>query len=576
MALDPLTLVLTNVGLSVFKNWRNNKQSRKLQEKQQEYARASAKRNKQRMWQLMREGQELALEMERESHENRVEDIKSDFDNILHRLTYSAAIKMWPLKVLPIVMKNQSLGNLLATTDENIALHCIFTPSNCPKFNAQVFPAIEECLADFCNLHWSTLSSHLILFYSGAWQSGTAPTGVEIDQLKTNLRSLPTLIVTPFFKGTEGNMVFQLHAWGIGQELETEIECTNFSNPYVKGTDYTADADLKSTTIEEFVPYLQCLIGYIADQYFWTNHNESPLLPTLMAMNVVNTDGMRYLHAISEERYNHLLEVCEVESESMPFVPEKMLALFEGCAALWDEETRKRKLEEVFMSYAQRNAGTGISSMKEALCCEHFSKYDLPFLREFMSLYSYNDYKQEFADLKEVLDTVDFDYSILDSKDIVSLEKLAEKGNPEAMYRLGELYEYAMRTNENILKAKKYYESSANKGFLFAKIKVGDMDYSDLSDYNVESFRLMNVIQIDALYSEYLLQQENLSMSKLDEAIAYFSKRLMSSSNPYAHTGLIYNVAALMLKQDVKSCTARNMLQVASKLGYTKSLNLYL
>ena len=386
MALDPLTLVLTNVGLSVFNNWRNNKQSRKLQEKQQEYARASAKRNKQRMWQLMREGQELALEMERESHENRVEDIKSDFDNILHRLTYSVAIKMWPLKVLPIVMKNQSLGNLLATTDENIALHCIFTPSNCPKFNAQVFPAIEECLADFCILHWSTLSSHPILFYSGAWQSGTAPTGVEIDQLKTNLRSLPTLIVTPFFKGTEGNMVFQLHAWGIGQELETEIECTNFSNPYVKGTDYTADADLKLTTIEEFVPYLQCLIGYIADQYFWTNHNEPPLLPTLMAMNVVNTDGMRYLHTISEERYNHLLEVCEVESESMPFAPEKMLALFEGSAALWDEETRKRKLEEVFIIYCNKINGERFNSFDNAISNTKFYNDDT-FINRYKVLY---------------------------------------------------------------------------------------------------------------------------------------------------------------------------------------------
>lgn len=377
MALDPLTLVLTNVGLSIFNNWRNNKQSRKLQEKQQEYARASAERNKQRMWQLMREGQELALEMERESHENRVEDIKSDFDNILHRLTYSAAIKTWPLKVLPIVMKNQSLGNLLATTDENIALHCIFTPSNCPKFNAQVFPAIEECLADFCNLHWSTLSSHPILFYSGAWQSGTAPTGVEIDQLKTNLRSLPTLIVTPSFKGMEGNMVFQLHAWGIGLELETEIECANFSNPYVKGTDYAADADLKSTTIEEFVPYLQCLIGYIADQYFWTNHNEAPLLPTLLAMNVVNTDGMQYLNTASEERYSNLLDVCMQESRAMPFTPDKMLSLFEGSAALWDEETKNGNLKDIFLLHCGRKSITKYEDVGSALNNTKFSHNDI-------------------------------------------------------------------------------------------------------------------------------------------------------------------------------------------------------
>ena len=90
MPVDPLSIALmaVNVGASVFNNWRNNKQSHKLQEKQQEFARAAAERNKQRMWQLMREGQELALEMERETHENRLEDIRNDFDKILHRFTF--------------------------------------------------------------------------------------------------------------------------------------------------------------------------------------------------------------------------------------------------------------------------------------------------------------------------------------------------------------------------------------------------------------------------------------------------------------------------------------------------------
>ena len=47
MPVDPLSLALmaVNVGASVFNNWRNNKQSHKLQEKQQEFARAAAERN---------------------------------------------------------------------------------------------------------------------------------------------------------------------------------------------------------------------------------------------------------------------------------------------------------------------------------------------------------------------------------------------------------------------------------------------------------------------------------------------------------------------------------------------------
>lgn len=389
MPVDPLSLALmaVNVGASVFNNWRNNKQSHKLQEKQQEFARAAAERNKQRMWQLMREGQELALEMERETHDGRLKDIGDDFDRTIHRITYIEAIKTWPLKVLPIVMKNQSLGSLTATADENIAMHCILTPSNCIQFNKYILPTIEEKLADFCNLHWSTLSSHPILFYSGAWKTGTIPTGVEVSQLKTNLRNLPTLLITPFFK-PEGGIVFQINAWGIGVELDTEIECADFSyaESYKSGIDYLQEEDIKERTIEEFIPYLQCLIGYIADQYFWSNHNESPLLPTLLAMKVVNTDGMQYLNTASEERYSNLLDVCVEESQAMPFSPEKMLSLFEGSVALWDEETKTRKLEDIFIAYCNRINGENFKNFNNAITLCEFYENDT-FINKYKTLY---------------------------------------------------------------------------------------------------------------------------------------------------------------------------------------------
>ena len=459
---DPLLLALTS-GLSIFNHLKNNKHSEKLQAKQQEFARASVERNKQRMWELLREGQEITLQMEEEAHQARIQDINDDFDKVLHRLAYNQAINTWPLKVLPIVMKNQSLGSLTATADENIAMHCILTPSNCTQFNKYILPTLEEKLADFCNLHWSTLSSHPILFYSGAWKTGTIPTGVEVSQLKTNLRNLPTLLITPFFK-PEGGILFQINAWGIGVELETEIECAEFSyaESYKQGIDYLQEEDMKERTTEEFVPYLQCLIGYIADQYFWTNHNESPLLPTLLAMKVVNTDGMQYLNIVSGERYNNLLDVGIEESQSMPFSPEKMLSLLEGSASLWDNTTRKDKLEEIFITNAQERSEQGISSMNEAVSCELYSKEDLPFLRKFIELYQYCDYKDELSNLLEVLESIDFDYSILESTDIVYLEKLANEGNGAAMFRLGEIYEYSIGVDYDQDKSASYYKKSSN------------------------------------------------------------------------------------------------------------------
>lgn len=561
-----------NVGASVFNNWRNNKQSHKLQEKQQEFARAAAERNKQRMWQLMREGQELALEMERETHENRLEDIRNDFDRILHRLAYIETIKTWPLKVLPIVMKNQSLGSLTATADENIAMHCILTPSNCTQFNKYILPTLEEKLADFCNLHWSTLSSHPILFYSGAWKTGTIPTGVEVSQLKTNLRNLPTLLITPFFK-PEGGILFQINAWGIGVELETEIECAEFSyaESYKQGIDYLQEEDMKERTTEEFVPYLQCLIGYIADQYFWTNHNESPLLPTLLAMKVVNTDGMQYLNIVSGERYNNLLDVGIEESQSMPFSPEKMLSLLEGSASLWDNTTRKDKLEEIFITNAQERSEQGISSMNEAVSCELYSKEDLPFLRKFIELYQYCDYKDELSNLLEVLESIDFDYSILESTDIVYLEKLANEGNGAAMFRLGEIYEYSIGVDYDQDKSASYYKKSSN--YIFTRFHDICNDKAPLinnDNVNIDGLRILYSLNVtQAIMYVAILQHKN--MLCIDNAdVLEILDKIEYSNHPYAYYWGAMYIRESYGREYIPSYV--ELLEKSANLGFLKAI----
>lgn len=569
MPVDPLSLALmaVNVGASVFNNWRNNKQSHKLQEKQQEFARAAAERNKQRMWQLMREGQELALEMERETHENRLEDIRNDFDKILHRLAYIEAIKTWPLKVLPIVMKNQSLGSLIATVDENIAMHCILTPSNCIQFNKHILPTIEEKLADFCNLHWSTLSSHPILFYSGAWKTGTTPTGVEVSQLKTNLTNLPTLLITPFFK-PEGGIVFQINAWGIGVELETEIECPDFSyaESYKSGIDYLQEEDIKERTIEEFIPYLQCLIGYIADQYFWTNHNESPLLPTLLAMKVVNTDGMQYLTTASEERYSNLLDVCIEENQAMPFSPGKMLGLFEGSIALWDEETRKEKFEEIMLTYCSKYR-TDISSI-ERISHYQWMLPDICFLEKAIRLSP-----QGFDSIREdlrYLESINEDYSVLKSKNIEHLNVLAQNESAVALYRLGELYEHGMHVKVDRKKSDTYFHNSASKGFPLAKVKVGILSFKNLDERYVKNLRSIQVIQVDVLYSEYVIK--NVKDSKeISSAISLVANSLLSQKNKYSHLGLIYNLAQMRIINNEDIHIARSLLKMLVIAGYEKA-----
>ena len=224
MPIGAMTMILTNVGLQIFNNWRSSRQNKQLQQKREEYESAARVHNTQRMWQLMREGQELTRQLEEERHQQRLEELKNDVDNLLHKLAYSATINNWPLSVLPIVMKNQALGNLLANQEEKIALHCILTPSNYQEFNRIVFPRIEEKLDVYCSQNWSVLTDHPILFYSGAWRTGLAPTEIQIDSMHLALGNLPTLLITPYFRPTDGKLVFQLRTWGLNV-LSSTYKC---------------------------------------------------------------------------------------------------------------------------------------------------------------------------------------------------------------------------------------------------------------------------------------------------------------------------------------------------------------
>lgn len=356
MAIGAITMILANVGLQIYNNWCGSRQNAALQQKREEFERAAKERNTEHMWRLMREGQELTLQLEKEKHADRLNELKDEVDHLLEKLTYETTISNWPLKVLPIVMKNQAFGNLLANQEENIAMHVIFTRSNYDKFNKLVYPVVEKQLEQYCDKHWSTMTDHPILFYSGAWKPMVNPTDVQVTAMREELKNLPTLLITPFFRPNDGKLVFQLHMWGVGANSTDkfavpEIEPTNFQRPFNNQDDYDNEEGLLEEIVEDLVPYLECMIGYMADTYFWSSAGLAPHLPLLVTYGTINTDGMKYLVDDSREYYDQLLLESEENVKQNPFMQQNLLNLFEGSAELWDEGTRKEKLEDIRKNY---------------------------------------------------------------------------------------------------------------------------------------------------------------------------------------------------------------------------------
>ena len=356
MPIGTITMVLANVGLQIYNNWCGSRQNEQLRQKREEFEQAALERNTQRMWQIMREGQALTQDLEEQKHQQRLKDLQGEVDNLLHSIAYSATIKNWPLNVLPIVMKNQALGNLLAQQEEAIALHCILTPSNSYSFNTSVFPLIEEALETYCNQHWNIASDHPILFYSGAWKSNTHPTEVQIASMRTALSNLPTLLITPEFRPTDGKLVFQVRTWGVGTSSSDEfsipeIEPTKFQRDYTSSLDYAHDSELASEVFEDLVPYLQCLIGYMTDTYFWSSLGKSPVLPRLLTDGSINTDGMKYLVKEYKESYDSLYGAFNKHRKKNTFSKNHIFNLAEGCIFLLNDKKEQTKLlEKTFFS----------------------------------------------------------------------------------------------------------------------------------------------------------------------------------------------------------------------------------
>ncbi len=319
--MDPIAMMVASIGMQFFNNYANSKKNEEIQEKQREFQRAAAEHDFERMRKLQAESAKLALELEAEVHKERVEDINNNYDALLDNFAHSFAIQNWPLNILPFVMKGESFGTLFNGTTQSVNLHCILTPSNCEWFNREFYDDIDLRLEAEMNNKWNAQTTHPIVYYGGAWNRRSMNRGIsvpnvvdldDIELLKVKLKDVPVVVFTPYF---DPWLHFKVKLWGMGKDAEAPYR---IDIPYGNDIDYSQrifsydyhkdqtelTEDFENTTIEEFVPYLECLIGFIADKYFWSMYHIVPLTPTYIA----NKETLRFPNDIRK------LYLSEVES----------------------------------------------------------------------------------------------------------------------------------------------------------------------------------------------------------------------------------------------------------------------
>ena len=561
MAIGAITMILANVGLQIYNNWCGSRQNAALQQKREEFERAAKERNTEQMWRLMREGQELTLQLEKEKHADRLKELKDEVDHLLEKLTYEPTISNWPLKVLPIVMKNQAFGNLLANQEENVAMHVIFTRSNYDKFNKLVFPVVEKQLEQYCDKHWSTITDHPILFYSGAWKPMVNPTDVQVTAMREELKNLSTLLITPFFRPDDGKLVFQLHMWGVGANSTDkfdvpEIEPTDFQRTFTTHDDSANEEGLLEEIVEDLVPYLECMIGYMADTYFWSSAGLAPHLPLLLTSGAINTDGMRHLVDGSREYYSNLLTTSEEKSLDNIFLEDNLLNLYEGSSVLWDVKTKVAKLEEVFYSYCRKkNPAINGGVLDNAQI--PFMVQDLSMLNKYKEGLNGTKYEKLIKENIQLLNTINFDFALLDSNDILELSKGLDCTNGVAEYRLGEIFEFGIENLIDVKKSCEYYKSSKKQGFVLALLKLN-------IDQTPQFWNLL-----------FAMKNHGIEQALYIESLYYYNQkyysRIIEDANMFAnHQGYLM-ILAISLIENNKIDSSLRILSSLSDRGHVEA-----
>lgn len=279
----PWTMIAVSIGAQYINNQLASKKNEELQLRQREFQKATQQKDFARMRRLQMESAQLQLEIDAEIHKQKLDDIQANYDEASQNISTDIAIEKWPLKVLPFVMRGQSFGTLF-NGSQSIALHCIFTPSNCDNFNEAVYTDIDMHLERICNQNWSSLSTHPIAYYGGAWRRH--PFDLDhVDLLKTQITQVPTVVITPYFNPK--SFCFKVKLWGMGKDADIRLDIPKdlFSYSYTKGMNYSPiddypKGDLIERTVEELVQYLTSLIGYVSDHYYFSLYNTPPLFLT--------------------------------------------------------------------------------------------------------------------------------------------------------------------------------------------------------------------------------------------------------------------------------------------------------
>ncbi|MBQ4485343.1 MAG: dynamin family protein [Prevotella sp.] len=228
----------------------------------------------------------LQREIDMQMQQDRIIQIQKSFYSDLDLIAYSESLKNFPLLVPPFVMKNESLpilpeAAIESKRSEKVSMHCILTNCMDTHFNTTVFPELEERLSNYFCKYWNIGSSRPILFYQGGWRDKRIDARSSFSNLKSELGTLPTLVISPIIT-KENGLRFEFLCWGMGTVQNKPESFVPIGLKFNYQPNYNYSDDEKKYVLDELVPSLAAFISFFADRYYWNYYRMFPILPSLI------------------------------------------------------------------------------------------------------------------------------------------------------------------------------------------------------------------------------------------------------------------------------------------------------
>ena len=167
-------------------------------------------------------------------------------------------------------------------------------------------------------------------------------------------------------------------------------------------------------------------------------------MPRLLTDGSINTDGMRYLINDCKDYYCRLED--NLINSTMPWGEIYRLNLVIGIDYFDFKENGAEHLSQILLNHCRLGTDRIDSSLDEAITSVLWTLNDLPFIKKILDYASILKVDDSYGKLKEIesaLQTINYDYRLLRSKDVDAIVDAADSGDSVAMFRLGELMKNA-------------------------------------------------------------------------------------------------------------------------------------